>query len=51
MTAEEIKAFLHNEENILNCAECPYNNGETGDVLPCGQYHCWVEVHTKGEEE
>jgi len=49
MTNQEIIDFLYNRENIRNCENCPYNNDmdDWQDRLPCGQYRCWVEVHTK----
>ena len=43
--AEEVKDFLHNKDNICNCAECPYNGSADGGKYPCGQQTCWVEVH------
>lgn len=39
--------FLYNPDNSMNCYECPRNQGQTGDCYPCGQYNCWVDVHTQ----
>ena len=46
-TESEIMDFLHDEDNILNCEECPYNRGfdDFQHRLPCGQYHCWIDLH------
>ena len=44
---DKIRQFLADEKNIYNCEECPYRMEYHGhDTLPCGQYHCWVELHT-----
>lgn len=41
--------FLYDEKNIGQCKNCPENKefsrGDDGNVLPCGQYHCWMSVH------
>jgi len=45
---EKEKEFLCNPKNIGNCADCPMNEGQSewpGNRPPCGQFHCWVEVH------
>lgn len=54
MTQKEVeayKAFMYNMDNAHNCANCPENRMENrSNQLPCGQYHCWVELHhQKGE--
>ena len=45
---EEIK-FLTNPDNCYNCQECPQNMGASDwqSRLPCGQWHCWVVLHTQ----
>lgn len=52
MTEKEREAylgFMYNKANTRNCKECPESRGFTpgadGNILPCGQYHCWVSVH------
>ena len=49
----DMKRFLFNKENILNCAECPYNIGSSDwqNRKPCGQQNCWVELHTRETEQ
>ncbi len=44
---------MYDPENIRNCDECPMNEGiRSGDTdLPCGQFHCWVEIHCKRNDE
>lgn len=52
--AKELVKWLCNPENIGNCEECPYNEGFsswTENLLPCGQFHCWVALHCKEEDE
>lgn len=54
MTEKEVeayKAFMYDKGNVHNCANCPENRMEnrSNNQLPCGQYHCWVELHQKGE--
>lgn len=40
-----IREFLADSNNIMNCDQCPYKMKHPHhDVLPCGQYHCLVEV-------
>ena len=43
--------FMYNEKNIGHCSQCPENrdcgNGPNGNVLPCGQYNCWVRLHCR----
>ena len=48
MTYEELMQFIHDERNIQNCIECPYED-ECKDIhpdyaLPCNQRDCWVNV-------
>ena len=50
---EEYLTFMYNEDNIRACDRCPENCGAkhmTEAILPCGQYHCWVALHCKGEK-
>lgn len=53
MTAKEIKRkyldFMCNPENSHNCENCPENKGDDGwqGRWPCGQWHCWVNLHCK----
>lgn len=40
-----IREFLADSNNIMNCDQCPYKMKHSHhDALPCGQYHCWVEL-------
>lgn len=40
-----IRAFLADSDNIMNCDLCPYKmKHPSWGTLPCGQYHCWVEL-------
>lgn len=40
-----IREFLADSNNIMNCDQCPYKMKHPYyDALPCGQYHCWVEL-------
>lgn len=40
-----IRVFLADPDNIMNCSQCPYKmKHPSWDALPCGQYHCWVEL-------
>lgn len=40
-----IREFLADPDNIRNCEACPYKMKHPSyDALPCGQYHCWVEL-------
>ena len=40
-----IREFLADSDNIMNCNQCPYKmKHPSWDALPCGQYHCWVEL-------
>jgi hypothetical protein len=50
MTRREYCAFMHNPENLHNCAECPENrefDGGASRCWPCGQQNCWVHMHTR----
>ena len=49
MTIEEWRTWLYNKDNKFNCEECPENLGMDNwqGRYPCGQWHCWVELHTK----
>lgn len=46
-TKEEYLKFMYNEKNIMNCSECPSNEGFSNwdGKLPCGQQNCWVRIH------
>ena len=40
-----IREFLADPDNIRNCDQCPEKmKHPSWDALPCGQYHCWVEL-------
>lgn len=52
MTREEADrylAFMRDPSNRRKCSQCPANEqaqpGPQANVLPCGQYHCWVDCH------
>lgn len=52
MNDEQRKAYLDfmwNPNNSHNCKECPANEGQSSyqDRLPCGQWNCWVDCHTR----
>lgn len=39
--------FMENPDNIRRCDVCPENQCRrqmNPDVLPCGQFHCWVDL-------
>ncbi len=44
MTEAQYKQFMYDSDNSHNCGNCPENNGNE-DTLPCGQQHCWVDIH------
>jgi hypothetical protein len=49
---EAVKDFDCNPENSRKCSDCPHNRNfsDWQDKLPCGQWHCWVDVtYQKGE--
>ena len=52
---DEYIRFMNNANNSHNCTKCPENAGFDpwpGNRLPCGQFHCWVDLHCdEGEEE
>lgn len=51
---EAYKAFMYDPKNSHNCEECAMNEGFSAwpeNRLPCGQFHCWVDVRCKGEKE
>ena len=55
MTNEGVRNVIHwlcDERNSHNCSECFYNHGNDDwqGRLPCGQFHCWVDMHTKEDE-
>lgn len=44
---DRIRAWLFNPSNICNCTECSHQHDilqPSRDQLPCGQYHCWVDI-------
>ena len=42
---ELMREFGGDPENVYNCDVCPWKKTHSGhDQLPCGQYHCWVEL-------
>lgn len=50
IAAEKWKEFVSNPENVCNCDICPQNEGFSswpGNQLPCGQFRCWVSLHTE----
>jgi len=53
---KEVDNYIHfmcNPENHHQCDECPENKEckhSYEAVLPCGQYNCWVDMHTKMSE-
>lgn len=46
---EEYCDFMFNENNIMNCNECPENQDFDSweNKLPCGHQNCWVYCHIK----
>ena len=48
MTNEDYIHFMCNPDNICNCDACPermiHYDRETAATLPCGQFHCWVDL-------
>lgn len=53
ISLEEYREFMNDSSNILKCHTCPENRDFKSPMceskLPCGQYHCWVALTTKGE--
>ena len=50
----EYVKFMNDKNNEHNCAQCPENAGFDawpGNRLPCGQFHCWVDLHNCDDEE
>ena len=51
MTEKELKQykeFMSTPCNSYNCKNCPANEGRSHpfeQVLPCGQFNCWVDIH------
>lgn len=39
---EEIRSFMADSSNSMNCSECPFNRDDRSS-LPCGQQNCWVD--------
>lgn len=48
MTNEGYVHFMCDPRNICNCDACPermdHYDRETAITLPCGQFHCWVDL-------
>jgi hypothetical protein len=45
------RAFMFAVVNSHDCEHCPENREmEDGGHLPCGQFHCWVDVSNEEEE-
>lgn len=50
----EYVKFMNNPSNSHNCAQCPENAGFDawpGNRLPCGQFHCWVDLHCGSDDK
>ena len=51
----EYISFMCAPENEYNCENCPenhnYDSGGFGNILPCGQFHCWVTCACKERDE
>jgi len=53
MTDEQVRGFLYNPANVLNCKDCPMNEDFSswpGTRLKCGQFRCWVSAHCADDE-
>ena len=51
---EAARRFLCNPANSHNCEECPENRDFSswpGTRLPCGQFHCWVDLTNKEPDD
>ncbi len=51
---DDYRKFMNNPENSHNCANCPENYNASawpGHRLPCGQFHCWVDLHCEDCED
>ena len=48
MANEDYINFMCDPDNICNCDACPermaHYDSETAATLPCGQFHCWVDL-------
>ena len=45
---QDYVSFMNNPANSSNCSECPANEDFSewpGYRKPCGQFHCWVDLH------
>ncbi len=51
MEKSEYIEFMCNPNNIGNCENCPERCMNNSTNLPCGQYHCWVELHCEESED
>ena len=42
--------FMSEPSNVHKCGGCPENRGfdDWQDMLPCGQWRCWVALHCAG---
>lgn len=49
MEIKDYVEFMYNPDNAYKCSKCPENSGHQigwgGSIGPCGQQHCWVDVH------
>ena len=45
----EYNHFMDNPKNAMNCEDCPENKGHNQGIGPCGQQHCWVDIHCGGK--
>ena len=54
MDKQEYINFMCNPDNIMNCENCPenegYDSGGFGNIHPCGQFNCWVVMHCCRED-
>lgn len=51
---KQYRQFMYNEQNYMNCNNCPENIDEVSPPfeyrLKCGQYNCWVACHCNSLE-
>ena len=44
----EYRRFMADSNNSHKCAGCPANQDMESGIdnrFPCGQFHCWVDLH------
>ena len=54
MTDKDYVNFMNDRNNSHCCDRCPENNGFDswpGNRLPCGQFHCWVDMHCEDDAQ